>query len=91
MTERKLRIGVAGAGHFGRYHALKVAASDRATLVGIHDASAERAAQIAAETQSTPCDFATLLAEADAIIVAAPAAAHHELVKKALTAENRSR
>ena len=27
-----LRIGIAGVGHFGRYHALKVAAAERAAL-----------------------------------------------------------
>jgi len=43
MTDSKLRIGIAGAGHFGRYHALKVAASSRARLAGIHDPDLERA------------------------------------------------
>ena len=38
-----LRVGLAGAGHFGRYHALKVAASERAHLVGVHDPDSERA------------------------------------------------
>ncbi|HEX2943383.1 MAG TPA: Gfo/Idh/MocA family oxidoreductase, partial [Rhodopila sp.] len=38
-----LRIGVAGAGHFGRYHALKIAASQRSRLSGIYDPDLERA------------------------------------------------
>ena len=33
----RLGIGVVGVGHFGRFHALKVAASDRARLVGVFD------------------------------------------------------
>jgi predicted dehydrogenase len=37
MSPDRLRIGIAGAGHFGRYHALKVAASPRARLAGIYD------------------------------------------------------
>ena len=82
----KLTIGVAGAGHFGRFHALKVAASDRAHLVGVHDANPTRAALVAAEVGSVPLDFPALLAAADAIIVAAPAGAHHTLVKAALLA-----
>jgi predicted dehydrogenase len=43
MLPTPLRIGIAGAGHFGRYHALKAAAEPRAKLVGIHDPDAERA------------------------------------------------
>ena len=37
MASQPLRIGIAGVGHFGRYHALKVAASARANLVGVFD------------------------------------------------------
>ena len=40
-----LRIGVAGVGHFGRFHALKLAKFG--VLAGLADASAERAAVVA--------------------------------------------
>ena len=43
MGSAGLRVGVAGAGHFGRHHALKVAASERALLAGIYDPDEERA------------------------------------------------
>ena len=43
MTDARLRVGVAGAGHFGRYHALKVAASSRTRLSGIYDPHLDRA------------------------------------------------
>ena len=43
MPDSKLRVGIAGAGHFGRYHALKVAASTRTALSGIYDPHLERA------------------------------------------------
>lgn len=72
-----LRIGVIGAGHFGRFHALKLAKAG--VLSGIADASAERAGQIAAETHSRVLDVQGLLAESDAIVVAAPTAFHFEL------------
>jgi predicted dehydrogenase len=86
MSE-KLRIGVIGAGHFGRFHALKVAASKRATLCGIHDISAERAAQIGAEAGGAPAlALDALLAVSDAIVVAAPADAHFALTEQALLA-----
>ncbi len=86
MSSQRLRIGIAGAGHFGRYHALKVAASDRARLVGIYDPDAERAKTIGWEAGAPDMGFAPLLAGIDALIVAAPAEAHHELAAAALRA-----
>lgn len=86
MTERRLRIGIAGAGHFGRYHALKVAASDRATLIGIHDPDSERAQTVGWEVGAPEKDWTSLLAESEAVIIAAPAEAHHPLTVQALRA-----
>ncbi|MGH7043345.1 MAG: Gfo/Idh/MocA family protein, partial [Acetobacteraceae bacterium] len=81
-----LRIGVIGAGHFGRYHALKLAAVPRATLSGICDRSPERAQAVAWETGTSVRDLAGLLAHSDAVVIAAPAAAHHVLAAQALRA-----
>ncbi len=81
-----LRIGVAGAGHFGRFHTLKIAASPRATLSGVYDLSPERAALVAAEGKSVARSFDDLLAASDAIVVAAPAEAHFDLAGRALRA-----
>ena len=82
-----LRIGIAGAGHFGRFHALKVAASPRAELVGLHDPDQARAAAVGREAGRAPAlSLDALLATADAIIVAAPAEAHHALAAQALRA-----
>src|SRR5690242_8106873 len=86
MTSPRLRIGVAGVGHFGRYHALKVAASERAALAGIFDPDAERANTIGWETNSQAMDFPSLLAASDALVIAAPAEAHHALGVQALEA-----
>jgi predicted dehydrogenase len=82
----KLRIGVAGAGHFGRFHTLKVAASQRATLSGVYDRDPVRAAIVAKEVGACALGFSELLAASDAIIVAAPAEAHFELAGAALRA-----
>ena len=81
-----LRIGVIGAGHFGRYHALKLAAGGRAVLSGVHDHNADRAKAVAWEAGAPVLDLAALLAASDAVVVAAPAAAHHALAAAALTA-----
>ncbi|RVT95316.1 Gfo/Idh/MocA family oxidoreductase [Rhodovarius crocodyli] len=79
-----LKIGVIGAGHFGRFHALKLAKAG--VLSGIADASAERAGQIAAETGAPALDVAGLLAASDAVVVAAPTAFHFDLGMQVLAA-----
>jgi predicted dehydrogenase len=86
MTTQRLRIGIAGAGHFGRYHALKVAAADRATLVGLFDPDTERAKTVGWEAGAPEMPLPDLIAASDAIIVAAPADAHHDIAAAALTA-----
>nr|MDA8253105.1 Gfo/Idh/MocA family oxidoreductase [Rhodospirillales bacterium] len=86
MAATGLRIGVAGAGHFGRFHALKIAASGRAWLAGVHDRDPARAAAVARETGAPALDWEALLAASDAIVVAAPAEAHFALAGAALQA-----
>jgi predicted dehydrogenase len=81
-----LRVGVIGAGHFGRYHALKLAAAPRASLSGICDRDPERAQTVAWEAGAPVCDLPDLLAASDAVVIAAPAAAHHALAAAALRA-----
>jgi predicted dehydrogenase len=86
MTDGRLAIGVAGAGHFGRFHALHVAAAPRARLAGVHDPDSARAEAVARETRSTARDWPDLLAACDAVIIAAPAEAHFALAEDALRA-----
>jgi len=81
-----VRVGIAGAGHFGRYHALKAAASERAHLAGIYDPDNERAKTVGWEAGASDMTFEALLAAIDALIVAAPAEAHHGLASAALRA-----
>jgi predicted dehydrogenase len=66
---------VLGAGHFGRFHALKLAA--RGCLSGLHDADPARAAAIAAETGAPPLSEAALIERSDALVAAVPTAHHH--------------
>ena len=68
-------IGVLGVGHFGQFHALKLAA--RGVLAGVHDADAGRAGLVAAECGTVPLDAAALIEASDAVVVAAPTAFHH--------------
>ncbi len=83
-----LRVGVAGAGVFGNYHAQKAAASARTTLSGIFDVSEERAAALA-EKFGVPAytDYKAFLEASDAVIVAVPATYHESLVEQALNVD----
>jgi predicted dehydrogenase len=81
-----LQIGVIGAGHFGRFHALKIAASARAVLAGVADIDPARAALVAGEAGSVALPLADLLGRAQAVVIAAPADAHFDLAAQALRA-----
>ena len=82
----ELRIGVAGAGHFGRFHALKLAASPRARLAGVHDRDPARAAMVAKEGKAPALGWPGLLAACDAVVIATPAETHFALTSEALQA-----
>ena len=87
MAAKQIRIGVVGAGHFGRFHALKVAASPRAALAGLHDTDPARAAAVGREAGGAPAlGLDALLAACDAVVIAAPADMHHALATRALEA-----
>ena len=86
MATGRLRVGVAGCGHFGRFHALKLAASVRGELIGLHDPDQKRAAALARETGSVPLGWEAMLEAADAVVIAAPAEAHFPLTAAALRA-----
>jgi predicted dehydrogenase len=87
MSEATLRVGIVGAGHFGRYHALKVAASGRTMLSGVYDPDLERAKTVGWEAGAKEIGFDDLLDLSDAVIVAAPAEAHYDLTAQALRAD----
>jgi predicted dehydrogenase len=87
----RVNVGLIGAGHFGRFHALKLAAASadpagRARLAGIFDPDPERAKAVAWEAGAQTRDLETLLAAADAVIIAAPAEFHFDHAARALTA-----
>ena len=81
-----VRIGVAGAGYFGRFHAQKVAQGARSVLVGVHDPDAGRAGALAAEMGCAALGWDEMLAGCDAVVVASPAAAHFGAASAALAA-----
>ena len=79
-----IRVGVIGTGHFGRFHALKLAA--RGCLSGLHNADAARAAAVSAETGAPALSAAALIERSDAVVVAVPTAHHHTCGMRVLEA-----
>jgi predicted dehydrogenase len=86
IMAQRLNVGLIGAGHFGRYHALKLAGATRAKLVGLADPDAERAKAVAWEAGCPVRSVDELLAAAEAIIIAAPAEFHFDLAARCLRA-----
>jgi predicted dehydrogenase len=83
----KLRMGVVGAGVFGRYHALKAAAGARSLCAGVFDPDVSRAKTVAAEAGGAAFDsLDALVAGADAVIVASPTRTHFAAGQAALSA-----
>lgn len=80
-----IRIGVAGAGVFGAYHAEKFAARGDAVVAGVYDIDPARAKALAERCGATPFqDYDKLLQNTDAIIIASPATSHFALAEEAL-------
>ena len=74
-----VRLGVIGTGNMGALHARVAADSQGVDLVGIFDADASRATDIAARYGTQAFTSAPeLIAACDGVIVAAPSTLHHE-------------
>jgi predicted dehydrogenase len=80
-----LRAGVIGVGALGRHHARVWASFPGARLVGVFDADAARAAEVAAEHGCRAyAEAESLLADAQALSVAVPTVDHHAVARQAL-------
>lgn len=83
----KLKVGVAGAGVFGNYHAQKAAASARVELAGIFDVDLDRAETLAATFGARGfSDYGEFLSQCDAVVIAVPATWHEPLAREAIEA-----
>ena len=75
-----LRVGVIGVGHLGKHHARLLGQMDGAQLVAVVDTVAERAAAAAeASGARALTDYRELFGRVDAVTIAAPTDAHHEI------------
>lgn len=83
----KIRVGVIGVGHLGKFHAAKYAAMTEVDLVGVADLNRALAAEIAGECGTIPYgDYRELLPRVDAVSVVVPTVYHHRVAKDCLDA-----
>jgi len=84
---KKVKVGVIGVGHLGRFHAEKFARMEEAELRGVVDIREERAREIA-EKYGTAwfTDFRKLLPEVEALSIVTPTITHFEIAKECLLA-----
>jgi predicted dehydrogenase len=77
---KEIRIGIVGTGHLGRYHLQKYLNIPGCRVVGVADIVEEHARRAA---EGCDCeiltDFRALLGKVDAVSVAVPTGAHHEV------------
>jgi len=83
----KLRVGVVGVGKLGALHAKMYSQIPHAELVGVVDADAERAAQVASEyrTKTYP-SLDSLLGDVSAISIATSTTTHYQVAMRAVEA-----
>jgi predicted dehydrogenase len=80
-----VRIGVAGAGALGYHHVRLLRDVEGAAMVGFHDASPDRAEQVAKELGVRAFESLDALIDAcDALTIAVPTPAHYAVAKPAL-------
>jgi predicted dehydrogenase len=84
---KPLRAAVIGAGYLGNFHAQKYAALDGATLEGVVDIDAQRAAAVAHAVGARAfTDYRALLARIDVASIVVPTELHYEVAKACLEA-----
>lgn len=87
MQQQRVRMAVVGVGHFGAYHAEKIAGLATAQLVAVADANPLRAQELAAKFQVRwTADYRELLPDVDAVSIAVPTMAHEEVAAVFLAA-----
>ncbi len=81
----KIKIGVIGTGHLGRFHTKLLSTNDRAELVGIFDIDPEKARNVSAEfgVEVFP-EMGDLMDKCDAVVIASTTSTHKTITLEAL-------
>ena len=82
MNEEKIPVAVVGVGYLGKFHAVKYAASEKATLVGVVDVDEKRALEIAKSLDTEAFfDYRALFGRVRCVSVATPTRLHHRIAR----------
>ncbi|MFC1480874.1 Gfo/Idh/MocA family oxidoreductase [Candidatus Neomarinimicrobiota bacterium] len=85
MTVKKIKAGVIGVGHLGRFHVQQLQQIETAELIGVYDADEARSQAIAEEfTVPVFGDMAELLEAVTAVSVVVPTPNHYDVAAQAL-------
>ncbi|MGH7823912.1 MAG: Gfo/Idh/MocA family oxidoreductase [Candidatus Binatia bacterium] len=85
--EDRIRVGVVGVGHLGRFHAEKYAASKKALLVGVVDIDEARSQDIGGQLRTEwLTDYRLLLNRVQCVSIAVPTRLHHQVATDFLQA-----
>jgi predicted dehydrogenase len=84
-VSRRLPVGVIGVGALGQHHARHLAGLSEVRLVGVYDANASRAKEVAGGLATVAfSDMDDLLSQVEAVTVAVPTSAHADVGTHAL-------
>ena len=82
---KKIKVGVIGTGHLGKLHTKMFAQLQNAELVGVYDSDFATAKVVAKENNTKAFEqMDELLANIEAVSIAAVTSAHYQLAKKCL-------
>ena len=85
MMQNKIKIGLIGAGHLGKYHINHLSKHPDIDFIGFFDTDQEVANQVSSEFSVKPFkDFNQLIDSADAVHIVTPTNTHYEIAKECL-------
>ncbi len=88
MTQEKIKIGVIGVGHLGRWHVQQLKKIKEAELLGFYDSDAEKSGAIEDEYQVKAFgNYHDLLSMVDAVSIVTPTTTHFPYAMDALKAK----
>ena len=83
----KIRVGVVGVGHMGRYHAGVYHELDEVDLVAVADVDQDRAQSIAKQYDTRPLhDYRDMIGLVDAVSIVVPTSQHYPVAREFLNA-----
>jgi len=85
---RKIKVGVVGVGHLGKFHVQQYHNIDNVKCLGVFDTNSQEAHKISREYSIQAYDtLENLIKECEAISICTPTSTHHKVAKQALLSD----